>query len=135
MRDDPDAPWVFSTAWHACLAGFDVHANVAVPATDRTRLEQLCRDLLCAAAAQNRLRSLADGRVVLTLKATWADGTGHLVFEPLRNESADVAGHDLEWASCCLRSTALDLCSTTYQSLRAYFTGRGDASCVQAADG
>jgi hypothetical protein len=28
---------------HAHLAGFDLHANVAVPATDRSRLEQLCR--------------------------------------------------------------------------------------------
>jgi hypothetical protein len=25
---------------HAHLAGFDLHANVAVPATDRARLEQ-----------------------------------------------------------------------------------------------
>ena len=44
VGDDPDAPWVLSTApRHAHLAGFDLHANVAVPAADRTRLEQLCR--------------------------------------------------------------------------------------------
>ena len=44
---DPDAPWVLSTApRHAHLAGFDLHANVAMPAADRTRLEQLCRYLL-----------------------------------------------------------------------------------------
>ncbi len=33
--------------------------------------------------AQDRLRLLADGRVVLTLKTAWADGTHHLMFEPL----------------------------------------------------
>jgi hypothetical protein len=48
VGDDPDAPWVFSTALrHAHLGGFDLHANVAVPAADRSRLEQLCR--LCGA--------------------------------------------------------------------------------------
>jgi hypothetical protein len=31
----------------------------------------------------DRLRRLDDGRIVLTLKTAWADGTRHLVFEPL----------------------------------------------------
>ncbi len=35
------------------------------------------------AVAQDRLRLLADGRIVLTLKTAWADGTRQLVFEPL----------------------------------------------------
>jgi hypothetical protein len=84
VGDDPDAPWVLSTApRHAHLAGFDLHANVALPAADRTRLEQLCRYLLRPAVAQDRLRLLSDGRVVLTLKSAWADGTRHLIFEPL----------------------------------------------------
>jgi len=84
VGDDPDAPWVLSTApRHAHLAGFDLHANVAVPAADRTRLEQLCRYLLRPAVAQDRLRLLDDGRIVLTLKTAWADGTRQLVFEPL----------------------------------------------------
>jgi hypothetical protein len=83
VGDDPDAPWVLSTASrHAHLAGFDLHANVAVPASDRARLEQLCRYLLRPAVAQDRLRLLADGRIVLTLKTAWADGTRALVFEP-----------------------------------------------------
>jgi hypothetical protein len=52
LGDDPDAPWVLSTVpRHAHLAGFDLHANVAVPATDRARLEQLCRYLLRPAGA------------------------------------------------------------------------------------
>ena len=33
--------------------------------------------------AQERLRLTGDGRVRLTLKTPWADGTSHLVFEPL----------------------------------------------------
>jgi Putative transposase len=68
---------------HAHLAGFDLHANVLVPAADRTRLEQLCRYLLRPAVAQDRLRLLTDGRVLLTLKTAWGDGTRHLLFEPL----------------------------------------------------
>jgi len=47
------------------------------------RLEQLCRYLLRPAVAQDRLRLLADGRVVLTLKSAWTDGTRRLLFEPL----------------------------------------------------
>jgi Putative transposase len=81
---DPDAPWMLSTApRQAHLAGFDLHAKVDVPAADRARLEQLCRYLLRPAVAQDRLRLLDDGRIVLTLKTAWADGTRQLVFEPL----------------------------------------------------
>ncbi|MGH7391260.1 MAG: transposase [Candidatus Rokuibacteriota bacterium] len=84
VGDDPDAPWVLAPApRHAHLAGFDLHANVAVPAADRTRLEQLCRYLLRPAVAQDRLRLLDDGRVLLTLKTAWVDGTRQLMFEPL----------------------------------------------------
>jgi hypothetical protein len=84
VGDEPDAPWVFSSApRHAHLDGFDLHANIAVPAGDRPRLEQLCRYLLRPAVAQERLRLLGDGRVLLTLKTAWADGTRHLLFEPL----------------------------------------------------
>jgi hypothetical protein len=45
------------------------------------RLEKLCRYLLRSAVAQDR--RLADGRVVLTLKSVWTDGTRQLLFEPL----------------------------------------------------
>jgi hypothetical protein len=33
--------------------------------------------------AQDRLRLTGDGRIRLTLKTPWADGTRHLLFEPL----------------------------------------------------
>jgi hypothetical protein len=84
LGDEPEAPWVLSAMpRHAHLAGFDLHANVAVPAADRAWLEQLCRDLLRPAVVQDRLRLLADGRVVLTLKSARTDGTRQLLFEPL----------------------------------------------------
>lgn len=81
---DPDARWVTSGGpRHARLDGFDLHGNVTVHGEDREHLEQLCRYLLRPAVAQDRLRLTEDGRVVLELKAKWADGTSHLVFEPL----------------------------------------------------
>ena len=58
---DPDAPWVLSTASrHAHLAGFDLHANVAMPAADRARLEQLCRDRLRPAVEATEVRQARD---------------------------------------------------------------------------
>lgn len=84
MGRDPKARWVtVGGPRHAHLEGFDLHANVAVRGEDRERLEQLCRYLLRPAVAQDRLRLTEDGRVVLELKTAWADGTSHLVFEPL----------------------------------------------------
>src|SRR5262249_13041626 len=81
---DPEARWVVAGGpRHAHLDGFDLHGNVSLNGEDRERLEQLCRYLLRPAVAQGRLRLTEDGRVVLELKTTWADGTSHLVFEPL----------------------------------------------------
>jgi hypothetical protein len=81
---EPDAPWVLSTSpRHAHIAGFDLHANVAVPAAERARLEQLCRYLLRPPVAQDRLRHMGDDRILLTLKTPWADGTRHLIFAPM----------------------------------------------------
>jgi hypothetical protein len=53
---DPDAPWVTSRgARQAHLEGFDLHADVVVPAGDRARVEQLCRYVLRPPLAQERL--------------------------------------------------------------------------------
>jgi hypothetical protein len=72
VGEDPDAPWVLSSApRHAHLSGFDLHANLAVPAGDRARLEPLCRYLLRPPVAQDRLRLLDDGRILLTLKTAF----------------------------------------------------------------
>jgi hypothetical protein len=84
VGEEPDAPWVLSShPRHAHIAGFDLHANVAVPAADRARLEQLCRYLLRPPVAQDRLRRMGDDYVLLSLKTAWADGTRHLLFSPM----------------------------------------------------
>jgi hypothetical protein len=81
---EPNAPWITSSGpRQAHLDGFDLHANLWVPATDRARLERLCRYLLRPPVAQDRLRLTGDGRVLLELKSEWADGTTHLLLEPL----------------------------------------------------
>ena len=67
----------------AHVEGFDLHANVWVPANDRPGLEGLCRYMLRPPLAQDRLRLRGDGHVVVELKTAWHDGTTQLVFEPL----------------------------------------------------
>jgi len=47
------------------------------------RVEQFCRYLLRPPVAQDRLRLTGEGRVLLELKSELADGTRHLLFEPL----------------------------------------------------
>jgi hypothetical protein len=48
----------------AHLEGFDLHANVRVPAHDRARREQLCRYVLRPPIAKDRLRLTKEGRLV-----------------------------------------------------------------------
>jgi hypothetical protein len=80
----PGAPWVTTTgSRQAHLDGFDLHANVTVAANNRDGLEQLARYVLRPPIAQERLSRTADGRLPLTLKAEWSDGTTHLLFEPI----------------------------------------------------
>src|SRR5881409_206446 len=80
----PHAPWVTSAGpRQAQLEGFDLHADVAIAAEDRLRLEPLCRYVLRPPVAQERLTLQPDGRVLVALKAEWHDGTTHLCFEPV----------------------------------------------------
>ena len=74
-----DAP----RAWHARVRGFDLHAAVAVRAGARDRLERMCRYALRPAVGQERVRVSPEGQVVLDLRRRWADGTTHLVFDPV----------------------------------------------------
>jgi len=81
---DPRAPWICSrAALHAHLDGFDLHAAVAIAATDRPGLERLARYLLRPPIAQERLEVLDDDRIRVQLRSPWSDGTSHLIFEPL----------------------------------------------------
>jgi len=66
----------------ARVSGVSLHANVAVPARDRRRLERLCRYVARPPVATERLSRLDDGRLLYRLKHRWRDGTTHVVFEP-----------------------------------------------------
>ncbi len=66
----------------ASASGVSLHANVAVPARDRSRLERLCRYVARPPVATERLSRLDDGRLLYRLKHRWRDGTTHIVFEP-----------------------------------------------------
>jgi transposase-like protein len=68
---------------HARLAGFDLHAGVAAPAGDRSRLEHLCRYVLRPPVAQDALERLPGGSVLLHIRRPWSDGTRAIVLEPL----------------------------------------------------
>ncbi|MBI3637331.1 MAG: transposase [Candidatus Rokubacteria bacterium] len=81
---EPDAPWVTSRGpRQAHLEGFDLHADIMVGADDRAGLERLARYVLRPPVAQDRLALTPDGQVLLTLKGEWANGTTHLLFEPI----------------------------------------------------
>ncbi len=73
---------VLEGARRASLGGVSLHANVAVPAPDRRRLERLCRYVARPPVATERLSRLEDGRLLYRLKHCWRDGTTHVVFEP-----------------------------------------------------
>ncbi len=61
--------------------GMSLHADVAVPAWDRRRLERLCRYVARPPLALERLEELSDGRLAYRLKTPWRDGTTHVVME------------------------------------------------------
>ncbi|HEX5067053.1 MAG TPA: transposase [Myxococcota bacterium] len=81
-RIDPEALPQLEGERCASVDGVSLHANVAVPARDRRRLERLCRYVARPPVATDRLSRLADGRLLYRLKHRWRDGTSHIVFEP-----------------------------------------------------
>jgi hypothetical protein len=74
--------WGSTGAKPPCV-GFNVHAQVAIPARDRARLERLCRYVCRPPIAQDRLEEHATGKLRYTFKKPWRDGTVALVLEPL----------------------------------------------------
>jgi hypothetical protein len=62
--------------------GFSLHAATRVEATDRRRLERLCRYVIRPPVAARRLRVVDDETLVFQLKTPWADGTSSLVLSP-----------------------------------------------------
>jgi putative transposase/transposase-like zinc-binding protein len=67
----------------ATVDGFSLHANVAVHAADRVRLERLARYCARPPVALERLEQLAGGRLLYRFKRAWRDGTTHIVLDPL----------------------------------------------------
>jgi hypothetical protein len=64
-----------------------LHADVAVPARDRRRLERLCRYVARPPLANDRLEEHPDGRLTIRLKTRWRDGTTHVLMK--RSEIID----------------------------------------------
>ncbi len=58
-----------------------LHADVAVPARDRNRLERLCRYVARLPLALDRLEASPDSRLAYRLKTRWRDGTTHVLME------------------------------------------------------
>jgi hypothetical protein len=61
--------------------GMSLHAGVAVPTRDRSRLERLCRYVAQPPLAYDHLEARPDGRLALKLKTRWRDGTTHILME------------------------------------------------------
>ena len=65
------------------VAGFSLHAGVAVKASQRDKLERLCRYICRPPVSEKRLFLTARGEIGYTLKTPYRDGTTHFIFEPL----------------------------------------------------
>ncbi len=65
------------------MAGFSLHAGVAVKASQRDKLERLCRYITRPAIAERRLSLTNQGKVRYELKTPYRDGTTHVIFEPV----------------------------------------------------
>jgi hypothetical protein len=65
------------------VAGFNLHAGVAARADQRRKLERLCRYIARPAVSERRLSLTAQGKVRYQLKTPYADGSTHVIFEPL----------------------------------------------------
>ena len=65
-----------------------VMQKVAFDGRDRARLERLCRYVARPPLSQERLSMHRDGRVKLSFKAAWKDGTHAVLLDPLAASSA-----------------------------------------------
>ena len=81
-RIDGDSMEAMSSPRCATVSGCNLHANVAVGARDRERLERLLRYAARPALALDRLSRLPNGRLAYRLKRMWSNGATDVVFEP-----------------------------------------------------
>jgi hypothetical protein len=59
-------------------AGFSLHAGVATKASQREKLERLCRYITRPAVSEKRLSLMNQGKVRYELKMPYRDGTTHV---------------------------------------------------------
>jgi Putative transposase len=67
----------------ARLEGFSLHADVAVPARRRDRLEHLVSYLVRPPLALARLTESTGGQLLYQFRRAWSDGSTALLLEPL----------------------------------------------------
>jgi Putative transposase/Transposase zinc-binding domain len=67
----------------ACVNGFSLHANTAIPAHRRDQLERLLRYTARGAVSLERLQEDANGDLVYTFTHPWSDGTTGIRLSPL----------------------------------------------------
>jgi len=72
-RIEVEAPGTLRGPRCAQVGGFSLHADVAVPARDRARLERLARYVGRPALATERLHERSDGQLVYELKRPWRE--------------------------------------------------------------
>ena len=63
--------------------GFNLHASTTVKAGAREQLERLCRYVARPPIPEDRLTMLDDGRIEMTLKRVWSDGTTTVTMDGL----------------------------------------------------
>jgi hypothetical protein len=83
-RIDPEGLEAGSSPRCASASGFSLHANVAIAASDRSRLERLIRYTARPPLATERLEVLPEGRLLYRFKQPWRNGATYVTFEPLQ---------------------------------------------------
>jgi len=80
----PDSGWEDEPAdAPGNVAGFSMHAGVAVKSNQREKLERLCRYICRPPVSEKRLFVTPRGDIGYSLKTPYRDGTTHVIFEPL----------------------------------------------------
>jgi Putative transposase len=80
---DPESMEALASPRCATVDGFSLHANVAIVAGDRARLERLAQYCARPPVAMERLEVLADARLLYRFKRAWRNGTTHIILTPL----------------------------------------------------
>jgi hypothetical protein len=65
------------------VGGFSLHAGVSVKASQRDKLERICRYITRPGVSEQRLSLTSQGYIRYELKTPYRNGTTHVLFEPL----------------------------------------------------